>query len=53
MIVVGEGVETGGQLAQLQALECDRAQGNFFSRSMTAEAAEGYLQGPHGLARSA
>jgi EAL domain-containing protein (putative c-di-GMP-specific phosphodiesterase class I) len=53
MKVVGEGVENGGQLAQLQALECDRAQGNFFSESMTAEAAEAYMRGPWGLARSA
>ena len=53
MTVVGEGVETGGQLAQLQALDCDRAQGNFFSRSMSAEAAEAYIQGPQGFARSA
>jgi diguanylate cyclase (GGDEF)-like protein len=53
MTVVGEGVENTGQLAQLQALECDRAQGNFFGEPMTAAAAEVYLQGPRGLARSA
>ena len=53
MKVVGEGVENAGQLAQLQALECDRAQGNLFSESMTAEAAEAYMRGPRGLARSA
>jgi diguanylate cyclase (GGDEF)-like protein len=53
MRVVGEGVENAGQLAQLQALECDSAQGNFFSESMTAAEAEAYIQGPRGLARSA
>jgi diguanylate cyclase (GGDEF)-like protein len=53
MTVVGEGVENAGQLAQLQALECDRAQGNLFSESMTVEAAEAYMRGPRGLARSA
>ncbi|MHC4827859.1 MAG: putative bifunctional diguanylate cyclase/phosphodiesterase, partial [Planctomycetota bacterium] len=53
MKVVGEGVETTGQLAQLQALECDRAQGNYFSESMSVAAAEAYMQGPRGLARSA
>ena len=53
MTVVGEGVETSGQLAQLQALECDAAQGNFFSRPLSATAAEAYLRGPQGLAKSA
>ncbi len=53
MRVVGEGVETAGQLAQLQALECDRGQGNFFAEPMTAAAAEVYIQGPRGLALSA
>ncbi len=53
MSVVGEGVETGGQVAQLQALECDLAQGNFFAMPMNAEATTAYLNGPQGLARSA
>ena len=53
MSVVGEGVETGGQVAQLQALECDAAQGNFFSKAMTVAATEAYLQGPRGFAKSA
>ena len=53
MSVVGEGVETFGQLAQLQALECDHAQGNFFAKSLSAEAAEDYMLGPQGFAKSA
>jgi diguanylate cyclase (GGDEF)-like protein len=53
MTVVGEGVENGGQLAQLQALDCDCAQGNYFSESMVPAAAEAYMQGPQGLAKSA
>ncbi|MHC4218837.1 MAG: putative bifunctional diguanylate cyclase/phosphodiesterase [Planctomycetota bacterium] len=53
MTVVGEGVETAGQLAQLQALECDAAQGNLFAASMPPAEAEAFMQGPHGLARSA
>ncbi len=53
MSVVGEGVATGGQVAQLQALECDAAQGSFFSMALTAAAAEAYLQGPQGFAKSA
>lgn len=52
MTVVGEGVETSGQLAQLQALECDAAQGNFFSESVTAEEAEEFMRGTHGLAKA-
>jgi EAL domain-containing protein (putative c-di-GMP-specific phosphodiesterase class I) len=53
MTVVGEGVESGGQLAQLQALECDAAQGNFFSKPLSVTAAEAYIRGPKGLAKSA
>jgi EAL domain-containing protein (putative c-di-GMP-specific phosphodiesterase class I) len=53
MTVVGEGVEKAGQLAQLQALECDCAQGNYFSMSMTPESAEIFMQGAWGLAKSA
>ncbi|MCC7409129.1 MAG: EAL domain-containing protein [Phycisphaeraceae bacterium] len=37
--VVGEGVETEEQLAQLQALECDAAQGYLFARPAAAEEA--------------
>ena len=53
MSVVSEGVETGGQVAQLQALECDAAQGNYFAAAMTATAAEAYIQRPQGFAKSA
>ena len=53
MTVVGEGVETRGQLAQLQALECDAAQGNYFAGALSVTAAEAYLRGPQGLAKSA
>jgi len=34
--VVAEGVETAGQLAQLQAMECDEIQGFYFARPMPA-----------------
>jgi diguanylate cyclase (GGDEF)-like protein len=53
MHVVGEGVETAGQLAQLQALECDHAQGYYFAESLSAEAAEEFMRQPNRLARSA
>jgi EAL domain-containing protein (putative c-di-GMP-specific phosphodiesterase class I) len=41
--VIGEGVETIDQLVQLQALECDLAQGFWFSRPVAAPAAERLL----------
>ncbi len=53
MTVVGEGVETSGQVAQLQALECDCAQGNYFSRSLDAAAADRFIALSPGLAKSA
>lgn len=37
--VVGEGVETDEQLAQLQALECDAAQGYLFARPVRGDEA--------------
>ncbi len=52
MDVVAEGVETLGQLAQLQALECDYAQGYYFSRAMSREAAELFIRKPHRLERA-
>ena len=41
--VVGEGVETVDQLVQLQTLECDHAQGYWFSRPVAAPLAERLL----------
>jgi diguanylate cyclase (GGDEF)-like protein/PAS domain S-box-containing protein len=40
MIVVAEGIETLGQLAQLTELGCDRAQGYLLARPMRPEALE-------------
>jgi EAL domain-containing protein (putative c-di-GMP-specific phosphodiesterase class I) len=38
LAVTGEGIETVGQLAQLQSLGCDRGQGYHFSKPLTATA---------------
>jgi diguanylate cyclase (GGDEF)-like protein/PAS domain S-box-containing protein len=43
MQVIAEGIEDSGQLAQLQALECDFGQGYFFSRPMPADQADQWL----------
>ena len=40
MIVIGEGIETVGQLTQLTALGCDYAQGYLLARPMRPEALE-------------
>jgi diguanylate cyclase (GGDEF)-like protein/PAS domain S-box-containing protein len=40
MIVIGEGIETPGQLAQLTELGCDHAQGYLLARPMRPEALE-------------
>ncbi len=50
MSVVAEGIETAEQLAQLQALDCDYAQGYYFSRPLDAKAAEEYIRN-QGLAK--
>ncbi|HCF29657.1 MAG TPA: bifunctional diguanylate cyclase/phosphodiesterase [Cyanobacteria bacterium UBA11049] len=44
LFVTAEGVETASQLAQLRALECEYAQGNFFSQPLDSEAAEALLR---------
>lgn len=44
MTVVAEGIETAGQLAQLQTLDCDHAQGYFFAKPMTDEAFEQFYR---------
>jgi EAL domain-containing protein (putative c-di-GMP-specific phosphodiesterase class I) len=42
---VAEGVETAKQLAQLRDMECDLAQGNFFSEPRPSEALSVLLEG--------
>ncbi len=41
--VVAEGLETAEQVAQLQALECDTAQGYYFSKPLNAKDASEYI----------
>jgi diguanylate cyclase (GGDEF)-like protein/PAS domain S-box-containing protein len=41
--VTAEGVETADQQAQLQTLQCDYAQGYFFSRPLTADAVNAWI----------
>ncbi len=43
MDVIAEGVETRAQLNQLQALGCNRIQGYYFSRPLTADLAADWL----------
>jgi len=46
MSVVATGVESGDvQVAQLQALQCDYAQGFFFSETLAADAADAFITG--------
>lgn len=44
--VVAEGLETAEQVAQLQALECDSAQGYYFAKPLTARDAGNYIANP-------
>ena len=46
---MAEGVETAGQLAFLQGLECDEAQGFYFSRPLPACEFARLLDGTHQL----
>jgi EAL domain-containing protein (putative c-di-GMP-specific phosphodiesterase class I) len=41
--VIAEGVQTAEQLAYLQTLECELAQGNYFSEPLTSEAASAWI----------
>jgi diguanylate cyclase (GGDEF)-like protein len=47
--VTGEGVETSEQMTQLRAMGCDLAQGYYFARPLTSEAAATWLSGEQGL----
>lgn len=51
--VVAEGLETAEQVAQLQALECDHAQGYYFAKPMAAAQAGEYIIQQTQLKRSA
>ena len=53
MVVVAEGIETREQIAQLQALDCDRGQGYVFAKPLDAEDAEHLIQGEKPMSRSA
>ena len=53
MAVVAEGIETRDQIAQLQALDCDRGQGYFFARPLDANKAALWISGTQRLARPA
>jgi diguanylate cyclase (GGDEF)-like protein/PAS domain S-box-containing protein len=51
--VVAEGVETAEQVALLQALDCELGQGYYFSKPLSADAADALLERPPVLAQSA
>ena len=53
MQVTATGVESAEQVALLQKLECDSAQGHFFSDALDAQAAEKLLANPKPLKHSA
>ena len=48
MTVVAEGIESGDQVAALQALECDRGQGYFFTPPVDATDAERWFTQTNG-----
>ena len=45
MKLIAEGMETAEQVALLQAMDCDLAQGFFFDRPQNVEGAEAYITG--------
>ena len=47
MVVVAEGIETPEQLTQLQALDCDKAQGYLFGRPMDGRHVEALMDTGH------
>jgi len=49
MNVTAEGIETRGQLAQIQALDCHAAQGYLFAKPMCVADFEALMQQTHGL----
>jgi diguanylate cyclase (GGDEF)-like protein len=44
MTLVAEGIETMDQVAMLQTMDCDKAQGFLFSKPLAADEAEVYIQ---------
>lgn len=53
MQVIAEGVETEDQVAMLKGLDCDLAQGYFFSKPVDAKTAEAFIQKHTPLSRAA
>jgi diguanylate cyclase (GGDEF)-like protein len=53
MAVVAEGIESEGQLAQLQAMDCDMGQGYYFAKPMSAEATGSFVSKPACMKKSA
>jgi EAL domain-containing protein (putative c-di-GMP-specific phosphodiesterase class I) len=46
LAVTAEGVETRSERDMVQSVGCDRAQGYYYARPMTASAIEAHLAGP-------